>query len=463
MTPAKIPRGMPAIGAQIGRYRVQAVIGDGSMALVYRAIDNALERMVALKVLRPHAAADPDSQQRFIDEARLTAKLSSHPNIIDVYDVGHDEGFLFLAMELHPGPTLARLVELEGALPLPRVVHIVEQIAAALDFAHSQGIVHRDVKLCNVMIGPDDTTTLTDFGLAKALTQAGDRTVIGTVMGTPNYMSPEQVRGEQVGPASDQYSLGISTYHLLSGALPHDADSMAAILYRQAHVDLPVLRLNSAPSQKAPIDAVIRRATRKEPAARWPSIKAFAGALKDASRQPAHAGWRRYAFLVPLALAMLVAALALMGRDERPETPEAATPFGASLPENAGAVTSAVVVFGTASSSVPAATDTATSGADPAADIAPVEIDPTRSSARPQPPVPAVVAATDTAVGIATPRATPTSPPRFRPTRRPTQSTTPTARPDATLAVIPTEEPEEPDDPRREEPTNPPPTPPPPP
>lgn len=462
---SQIPRGMPTIGARIGRYQIEAVIGDGSMALVYRAIDRALERTVALKVLRQHAASDPESQQRFLDEARLTAKLSSHPNIIDVYDVGQAEGFLFLAMELHRGSTLAKLVEREGALPLPRAVHIIEQIAVALDFAHSQGIVHRDVKPGNVMIGADDVVTLTDFGLAKALSQSGGRTVVGTVMGTPNYMSPEQVRGVQVGPASDQYSLGITAYQVLSGVLPHDADSMATILYRQAHVELPVLRLAPSPSQSAPLDAVIRRATRKEPAARWPSIKSFAEALQRASRQRAVSNWRRIAPLVPLLLAGVVAALAFTGRVGRGKGSPRPTPSTSVGPTSIESATINRITPDASSSGVRAeVTDTAVPMAERGIDDGVPGLDPSRPSVLTRLPSPAVAAATDTMVAIATSRLVPAAPPTPRPLRRPTLTPTPTVGVEAPPVGVPTdvpEEPDEPDEPPRELPTNAPPPPPP--
>ncbi len=414
------------------------------MALVYRAIDLALDRTVALKVLRPEAASDPDSKQRFVDEARVTAKLSSHPNIVDVFDVGHEEDLLFLAMELHRGPTLAQLIELEGALPLPRAVRIIEQLASALEFAHSQGIVHRDIKPGNVMIGPEDVATLTDFGLAKALAQSGGRTIIGTVMGTPNYMSPEQVRGTSVGPPSDQYSLGITAFQMLSGVLPHNADSMATILYRHAHVELPVLHIKTAPTQSAPIDAVIRRATRKEPSARWPSVRAFADALEAAVHERVPGPMRRYAFVVPLALAVLVAVGALRWPTGDGENAASATPLGSTSSASDGATTSAAVApRSTSSTAGAAATDTAfvvtSEGSEPVGTEALKTVTPVVSE---------VVAATDTAVGLATFQPTPTLPPRPRPTRRPTQSPTPTPVQEA---------------PPREEPTNQPPPPPPPP
>ena len=206
------------IGRSVGRYRIVEVIGTGGMAVVYKARDTVLGRLVALKILRRELATDSTFVRRFMREASVAAQLN-HPHIATVYEVTQVDGYPVIAMEFVPGVSLAEVIRTEGALDAGRVSRIVEQVASALDYAHSRGLIHRDVKPGNVIVAPGDQTKLTDFGVAQALGEydASSRSI---VVGTLAYMSPEQVKGEQTGPASDVYSLGIVAYQALTGHSP---------------------------------------------------------------------------------------------------------------------------------------------------------------------------------------------------------------------------------------------------
>src|SRR5690348_14244590 len=193
-------------GTTLGQYRVVERIGRGGMAAVYRAYHPALDRYVAVKVLPEFLAEDPEYRERFQQEARSVARLK-HPNIVEVFDFGYQDGVSYLVLELLEGGTLADRVG--EPMELRDAIRLLEQVAAALDHAHGQGILHRDIKPSNILLRTDGTPALGDFGLARMLGSQHRLTGSGIVMGTPDYMSPEQAADEALGPASDLYSLAI--------------------------------------------------------------------------------------------------------------------------------------------------------------------------------------------------------------------------------------------------------------
>jgi serine/threonine protein kinase len=264
------------VGKTLGNYQILAEIGRGGMAVVYRAYQPSLNREVAIKVLPPQFTFDQQFVERFVREAQAAASLR-HPHIIVIHDVAEQNGLYYIVMEILKGCTLRQLIEQEGALPPTRVARIVEQIASALDYAHRRGFVHRDVKPDNIFVGQGDRVTLTDFGIAKAAS-GHQLTKTGMLIGTPQYMSPEQAQGEAVGPATDIYALGIVAYQMLSGRVPFQGTTPHAILYQQIHELPPPLR--SVRSGLPPaVDSVLNAALAKEPRARYASAGKFAQAL----------------------------------------------------------------------------------------------------------------------------------------------------------------------------------------
>jgi serine/threonine protein kinase len=264
------------VGKTLGNYQIVAEIGRGGMAVVYRAYQPSLNREVAIKVLPPQFTFDQQFVERFVREAQAAASLR-HPHIIVIHDVAEQNGLYYIVMELLTGRTLRQLIEQEGALPPARAARLVEQIASALDYAHRRGFVHRDVKPDNIFVDQGDRVTLTDFGIAKAA-WGTQLTKTGMLVGTPQYMSPEQAQGEDVGPATDIYALGIVAYQMLSGRVPFQGTTPHAILYQQIHELPPPLR--SVRSGLPPaVDSVLNAALAKEPRARYASAGKFAQAL----------------------------------------------------------------------------------------------------------------------------------------------------------------------------------------
>jgi len=220
-----------------GRYELVELIGEGGMGAVYLARQVAMDRMVALKLILAEAVKSPDAAARFEREMKLSAKIE-HPNTIRVYDFGETDGQLFLAMELLRGQTLKQVLE-SGPLDLGRIVRIGVQVARALQAAHSEGVVHRDLKPDNVMLleqyGEHDVVKVLDFGIAKSLDEPeASVTATGAVIGTPAYMSAEQAMGQAVDRRSDLYSLGIILYEMASGRLPFTAPGFTALLVAHA-------------------------------------------------------------------------------------------------------------------------------------------------------------------------------------------------------------------------------------
>ncbi len=264
------------IGQAIGKYSVVSEIGRGGMAVVYRVRDTVLDRDVALKLMAPHLAWDPQFVDRFMAEARAVARLK-HPNIVVIYDVGKYQERPFLAMEYIAGHPLSALMQKGRPLPPPYVAAIISQVAAALDHAHAQGIIHRDIKPGNVMVGTNNHITLTDFGVARAL-ESTHLTQTGTLLGTPAYMSPEQVLGKEATAASDQYSLAIVTYEMLAGVTPFQGDTSVVILHNQVYTPPPPLR-HFNPNLASEYEAVLGKALAKTPGERYATNGQFAARL----------------------------------------------------------------------------------------------------------------------------------------------------------------------------------------
>jgi serine/threonine-protein kinase len=263
-----------------GRYELGELLGRGGMAEVYLGTDRVLQRPVAVKVLGAWLADDERFVERFRREALAAARLS-HPDLVAVYDTGSDEGLHYIVMEYVPGETLADALHREGRLPAGRATAIARGVARALAVAHAAGIVHRDVKPANVMLGPDGRARVMDLGIARTL-EGESLTRTTSVLGSPNYLSPEQARGDPVDARSDVYSLGCVLYEMLSGRPPFDADSPVAVAYKHVHEDpLPPSALE--PAVPAPLDAVTLRAMAKDPGDRFQSAEELAAALDDAT------------------------------------------------------------------------------------------------------------------------------------------------------------------------------------
>src|SRR6195256_5276674 len=231
------------------------------MGLVYRAYHVQLERTGAVKVLQ-ETAPDPDTTARFRHEAQAIAQLR-HPNILNVYDFGEYQGTPYMIVEFVPGGSLADRLS-QGILDQPTAIKYLRGIAAGLDHAHAQGIVHRDVKPANVLLEKDDTPVLADFGLAKLLQGSSLKSMTGVTTGTPAYMAPEQVTGTKVGPAADRYALASIAYEMLAGAIPFDGEGLMEMLYAQVHRE-PSPPSAHAPSLGPAVDAVVMRGLAKEP------------------------------------------------------------------------------------------------------------------------------------------------------------------------------------------------------
>jgi len=269
-----------------GRYRIIRQLGAGGMGAVYKARQKSLGRMVALKILAPQHAANPDFAERFAREAKVLAEVS-HPNIVTVHDfgqAGEAETFYFLTMEFVDGVNLRQAMT-AGRLTPPQALAIVPPICEALQFAHDRGIVHRDIKPENILLTRKGVAKVVDFGLAQ-LTQGGDLrlTQAGMTMGTPLYMSPEQVQGLKVDQRSDLYSLGATIFHLLAGRPPFQGESALAVAYHQVHTPPPSL-LDSRPDVSSSLNRVIQRMLAKKCDERFPSAQALLEELRDLDKR----------------------------------------------------------------------------------------------------------------------------------------------------------------------------------
>ena len=274
-----------AAGARIAGYWLEEQIGRGGMAVVFRARDERLRRLVALKVLAPALAGDEEFRQRFIRESRAAAAVDD-PHIIPVFEAGEAAGALFIAMRFVPGGDVYSLVRRTGPLSASRAVAIVSPVASALDAAHAAGLVHRDVKPANMLLdtrpGRPDHVYLSDFGLSKgAVSTSTGLTGGGHFLGTLDYISPEQIEGERADGRADQYALACSAYEMLTGAPPFRSGEAAALMYAQLRQPPPALT-SRRPDLPAAADQVLARALAKNPAGRYPTCRDFADALRAA-------------------------------------------------------------------------------------------------------------------------------------------------------------------------------------
>ncbi len=443
------------IGQTFGPYTITERIGEGGMAVVYKGYQEALNRYVAIKVLRQELSSDKEFVARFQQEALAVANLN-HPNILHVYDAGRAHNRYYIAMAYVEGGTLKDLLG-QGPLDVESVCTVGSQIADALDYAHRRGLIHRDVKPSNVLITADGRPLLTDFGIAKALYEAQQLTRTGISIGTPEYMAPEQASEKPPDGRTDIYALGILLYEMLTGHVPFAADTPLATLYMQVHRSPPPLRQvnGNIPTW---LEEIVNKALAKDPNDRYARAGELATALREGCHLPLPPTRpltpvgvplpvqpKRRSKLVPILLAivglLLVATVAgaaylfLGGSDDKPSgdrTPVVVTSIvtsvitGEATEEEATGTTTTATPTGT-STSTPTSTPTRT---------------PTRT-------------ATLTATSAASPTSTPTA------SRTPTRKPTATPSRTATVAAAPTQPP--PTQPPPTEPPPPPPTEPPPP
>lgn len=276
---------------QIGRYRIIGELGRGAMGVVYHAIDPAIGRSVAIKTIRIRDINDTQQQaklrERLFREAR-SAGVLSHPNIVTIYDMDETDELAYIAMAYVNGPTLEKVLASEAALSGSNMLRILRQTALGLDYAHGKGIVHRDIKPANIMTDEDGAVKIADFGIAK-VTTVTSMTETKTVVGTPNYMSPEQVQGLAVDGRSDQFSLAVIAYEILTGERPFQGEHLSTVVYKIVAEDpTEAHRINGTLTPQ--IHEVLRRGLAKKPEDRYPSCSNFVGALEMACAESR--GWK---------------------------------------------------------------------------------------------------------------------------------------------------------------------------
>ena len=252
-----------------GRYRLESKLGSGGMSTVYLALDEVLDRPVAVKLLHREISEEADQLERFRREARTAARLS-HPNLVGVIDAGEDDGRPYIVFEYIDGRTLKRRIQDEGPLPVDEAVAYAIEIGRGLTAAHARKLVHRDVKPQNVLIDPDGRAKVTDFGIARSLESKG-LTATGRVLGTTDYVSPEQAMGEDVDERSDVYSLGVVLYEMLTGDVPFQAETQVGVAMKHVNEPMPDVQAKR-PEVSAVVASVVDRATTKDPRDRYNSV-----------------------------------------------------------------------------------------------------------------------------------------------------------------------------------------------
>lgn len=263
---------------KLGRYEIISELGRGAMGVVYKAIDPLIDRIVAVKTidLNLSQAELADFEERFYREAKSAGRLN-HPNIVTIYDIGKTDHTAYMAMEFLEGQQLAQLLNANIALSINKIARIVAQVADGLSYAHKNGVVHRDIKPANIMLAENGVVKITDFGIARVPT--GSRTQVGLVLGSPKYMAPEQVVGEEVDGRSDVFSLGVVLYEMLTGQAPFDGDNISTIMYRILNeTPSPPSSLNARVSKS--LDKVVLKALAKQPQDRYQDAKELGQRLR---------------------------------------------------------------------------------------------------------------------------------------------------------------------------------------
>ncbi|RIK45812.1 MAG: hypothetical protein DCC58_05270 [Chloroflexi bacterium] len=266
-----------------GRYELRAPLGEGTFSITWRATDNLLGRDVAVKVLREQYSNHPTFAPRFEYEARAAA-LISHPNVVAVFDFGRDDDLRYIVMQYVPGPTLKEFIRHEGRLPIDESIAFARQILEGLAAIHDAGIIHRDVKPQNVLLTETRQAKLTDFGIARSLAES-DLTGTGTAIGTAAYMAPEQAAGDEVGPATDLYSVGVILYEMLTGRLPFPGDNPVQVMYRHVN-ELPQPPRSINRQIPLSLEAFVLRALSKNPSDRYPDARTMRDALLNPASEP---------------------------------------------------------------------------------------------------------------------------------------------------------------------------------
>jgi serine/threonine protein kinase len=265
-------------GRTFGPYKIVEMLGRGGMATVYRAEQTSIGREVAIKIMPPHLLHNPTFLERFLREVQVIARLQ-HPRVLPIFDYGQLEGIPYIAMAYMPGGTLAERIA-QGPLEVKDTVHIVEQVAEALDHAHNNGVIHRDFKPSNVLLDSAGNAYMADFGIAK-ISEATAELTGSAIIGTPSYMAPEMGEQKDITPAVDIYALGVTLYQMLTGELPYRGETPIRVML--AHVTDPVPDVRHARSELPPgVSDVIRKAMAKDPAERYPSAGALAADLEEA-------------------------------------------------------------------------------------------------------------------------------------------------------------------------------------
>ncbi len=287
----------PGIGQTLKHYRLDGVIGEGGMGVVYRAHDLKLQRPVAIKLLPTALTGDAERRKRFLLEARAAARIS-HPAIAQVYDVDEHDGTIFIAMEMVEGKTIRELIQ-NRQLDLLGAIDVALQVSAGLAKAHESGIIHRDIKPANIILTPEGHVKILDFGLAKLLDTDGGsstftggiqnlstlaQTQIGTVKGTPAYMSPEQIKGEAVDARSDIFSLGVMMFEMATGAIPFQRGTPTEVMHAIAFDKTPTMH-SLQPNLPADIQRIVARCLKKSPADRYPDARALMEELRTLRRK----------------------------------------------------------------------------------------------------------------------------------------------------------------------------------